>query len=526
MKEKIYIFDTTLRDGEQSPGASLTSRQKLEIALQLEKLGVDIIEAGFPIASPDDFEGVSLVAKNIKSCQVAALARAKKEDIDAAASSLKYAKNPRIHTFIATSDIHIKYKLRMTKEEVLETAVNAVKYARKFTDNVEFSCEDAARSNLDFMCKVIEEVIKAGAKVVNIPDTVGYSVPDEFGNLIKQIKNKVPNIDKAIISVHCHNDLGLAVANSISAIINGARQVECTINGIGERAGNASLEEIVMIIKTKKSYPLLQNFYTDVNTKEIYHTSKLVSTLTGIVVQPNKAIVGRNAFRHESGIHQDGILKKRQTYEIIKPEDVGVPSSELVLGKHSGRHALEKRLQELGYKVNKNMLDKIFIKFKSLADKKKYIFDEDIIAIANEELGKTKQQLVELNYFHINSGSGVVPTATVELKIKQKSKVITLREAEFGDGPVDAAYKAVDKILCNIFSLKSVPKLVDYQLKAISSGKDAQGEVVVRFEYEEQVYTGRGVSTDVIEASIKAYISCWNNFLIRQQSISKVKISL
>ncbi|MCS7150935.1 MAG: 2-isopropylmalate synthase [Endomicrobia bacterium] len=526
MKEKIFIFDTTLRDGEQSPGASLTPQQKLEIALQLERLGVDIIEAGFPIASSGDFEAVSLVAKNIKKCQVAALARAKKEDIDTAYSALKFAKNPRIHTFIATSDIHIKYKLRMTKEEVLETAVDAVKYARKFTDNVEFSCEDAARSNLDFMCKVIEEVIKAGAKVINIPDTVGYSIPEEFGNLIKQIKNRVPNIDKAIISVHCHNDLGLAVANSISAIINGARQVECTINGIGERAGNASLEEIVMIIKTKQRYPMLQKFYTDVNTKEIYHTSRLVSNLTGIVVQPNKAIVGRNAFRHESGIHQDGVIKKRQTYEIIKPQDVGVPSSELVLGKHSGRHALEKRLVELGYKVSKKILDRIFVKFKSLADKKKYVFDEDIIALVNEELGKGRQQFVELNYFHINSGSGVLPTATVELKIRSKLKIMTFREAEFGDGPVDAAYKAIDKILCNVFNLKTVPKLVDYQLKAISSGKDAQGEVIVRFEYDHEISTGRGISTDIIEASIKAYISCWNNFLIKQEVTNKIKISL
>lgn len=525
MKEKIYIFDTTLRDGEQSPGASLTSNQKLEIALQLEKLGVDIIEAGFPIASRDDFEGVSLVAKSIRTCQVAALARAKKEDIDAAVSALKPAKYPRIHTFIATSDIHIKYKLKMTKDEVLETAVNAVKYARKFTDNVEFSCEDAARSELDFMCKVIEEVIKVGAKVVNIPDTVGYSIPDEFGNLIRQIKNKVPNIDKAVISVHCHNDLGLAVANSISAIINGARQVECTINGIGERAGNASLEEIVMILKTRKDNPLVEKFYTDVNTKEIYRTSKLVSTLTGIPVQPNKSIVGKNAFRHESGIHQDGVIKKRQTYEIMKPEDVGVPSSELVLGKHSGRHALEKRLSELGYKVSKSLLNKIFVKFKSLADKKKYVFDEDIVAIANEELGKTKQQLVELSYFHINSGSGVIPTATVELKMVQKSKMVTFREVEFGDGPVDAAYRSIDKILCNIFTLKEVPKLVDYQLKAISSGKDAQGEVVVRFEYDGEIFTGRGISTDVIEASIKAYISCWNNFLLRRK-VDKIRIQL
>lgn len=526
MKEKIYIFDTTLRDGEQSPGASLTSKQKLEIALQLEKLGVDVIEAGFPIASPDDFEGVALVAKNIKYCQVAGLARARKEDIEQAANALKYAKNPRIHTFIATSAIHIKYKLKMTKEEVLETAVNAVKYARKFTDNIEFSCEDAARSEVDFMCKVIEEVIKAGAKVINIPDTVGYSIPEEFGTLIKNIKNRVPNIDKAIISVHCHNDLGLAVANSISAIINGARQVECTINGIGERAGNASLEEIVMILKTKQRYKLLENFYTDINTKEIYPTSRLVSNLTGIIVQPNKAIVGRNAFRHESGIHQDGVIKKRQTYEIIKSEDVGVPSSELVLGKHSGRHALEKRLKELGYNINRNLLEKIFIKFKQLADKKKYVFDEDIVAVVNEELGRKEKQQLELKYFHINSGSGVVPTATIELLVKVGSKAQIFREVEFGDGPVDAAYKTIDKILCNILDLKSSPQLVDYQLKAISSGKDAQGEVIVRFEYQNESFSGRGVSTDVIEASIKAYISCWNNFLIRKNLARKVKIQL
>ncbi len=522
MKEKIYIFDTTLRDGEQSPGASLTPKEKLEIALQLQKLKVDIIEAGFPIASPGDYEAVSIISKNIKNCIIAALARAKKEDIDAAASALKQAVRPRIHTFIATSDIHIKYKLKMTKEEVLETAVEAVKYARKFSDDVEFSCEDAARSDIDFMCKVIEEVIKAGAKVINIPDTVGYSIPEEFGTLIRTIKNKVPNIDKCIISVHCHNDLGLAVANSISAIINGARQVECTINGIGERAGNASLEEIVMILKTKKNYYLLKDFYTDVNTKEIYATSRLVSNLTGIIVQPNKAIVGKNAFRHESGIHQDGVLKEKLTYEIINPKDVGVPSSELVLGKHSGRHALAKRLLELGYKVNKKILNNIFLKFKSLADKKKYIFDEDIIALANEELGKSEQN-IELKYFHIDSGSGVVPTATVELTIRINSKTIFEREAEFGDGPVDAAYKAIDKILKKVFELKNLPKLIDYQLKAISSGKDAQGEVNVKLEYNGSIISGRGVSTDIIEASIKAYISCWNNLLLRKQFSKKIK---
>ncbi len=522
MKEKIYIFDTTLRDGEQSPGASLTPKEKLEIAFQLQRLNVDIIEAGFPIASPGDHEAVSMIAKNVKSCIIAALARAKKEDIDAAVSALKNASSPRIHTFIATSDIHIKYKLKMTKDEVLHTAVEAVKYARKFTDDVEFSCEDAARSEVDFMCKVIEEVIKAGATVINIPDTVGYSIPEEFGKLIKTIKEKVPNIDKCIISVHCHNDLGLAVANSISAIINGARQVECTVNGIGERAGNASLEEIVMILKTKRNYELLKNFYTEVNTEEIYATSRLVSNLTGIVVQPNKAIVGKNAFRHESGIHQDGVLKEKLTYEIISPKDVGVPSSELVLGKHSGRHALEKRLMELGYKFNKRVLNNIFVKFKILADKKKYIFDEDIIALVNEELGKHKQS-IELKYFHIDSGSGVVPTATVELSIKVNSKTALEREAEFGDGPVDAAYKAIDKILNKAFKLKNLPKLVDYQLKAISSGKDAQGEVIVKLEYNGGIISGRGVSTDIIEASIKAYVSCWNNLLLRKKFSKKVR---
>jgi len=526
MKEKIYIFDTTLRDGEQSPGASLTPQEKLKIAIQLEKLGVDIIEAGFPISSPGDFEGVVLVAKHIKNCQVAALARAKKVDIDKAAEALRKASSPRIHTFIATSDIHIKYKLNMTKDEVLETAVEAVKYARKFTDNVEFSCEDAARSEIDFLCKIIEEVIKAGATVINIPDTVGYSIPEEFGKLISEIKNRVPNIDKCIISVHCHNDLGLAVANSISAVINGARQVECTINGIGERAGNASLEEIVMIIKTRKDNPLLENFYTTINTKEIYPTSKLVSTLTGIPVQPNKAIVGKNAFRHEAGIHQDGILKKRQTYEIIKPQDVGVPESELVLGKHSGRHALKKRIEELGYKLNEKILENIFIKFKELADKKKYVYDDDIIVLVNEELGKEKQKL-ELKYFHIDSGSGVVPTATIKLAVKINSKTTELQEVEFGDGPVDAAYKSIDKIVCKLLKLRSTPKLVDYQLKAISSGKDAQGEVLVKFEYEGELFSGRGVSTDIIEASIKGYISCWNNFLLRKKLFTKkIKIEL
>ncbi|MFQ3674925.1 MAG: 2-isopropylmalate synthase [Endomicrobiia bacterium] len=526
MKEKIYIFDTTLRDGEQCPGASLTSRQKVEIALQLERLGVDIIEAGFPIASPDDKEGVMLVAKNIKKCQVAGLCRALEKDIDACIEALKPLQKKglsRVHTFIATSDIHMKYKLKMSREEVLSTAVNAIKYARRFTDNIEFSCEDAGRSDIDFLCKIVESAINAGATIINIPETVGYTLPEEYGMLFKELLSRVPNIDKCILSTHCHNDLGLAVANSISAILNGARQVECTINGIGERAGNASLEEVVMILKTRKDY--FDKFYTDIKTQEIYPTSRLVSNLTGIVVQPNKAVVGANAFKHESGIHQDGVLKKRQTYEIMSAEDVGVPSNELVLGKHSGRHAMSKRLKHLGYNLSKKVVEKIFYKFKQLCDKKKYVFDEDIVALVNEEFGRGERKL-ELKYFHINSGSGVIPTATVELEINTNSKTKLFRHAEFGDGPIDAAYKAIDKIICDILKVCTTPKLVDYSLKAISSGKDAQGEVVVKLEYEKMIFTGRGISTDIIEASIKAYVSALNNFILNKKICKGVKIHL
>lgn len=526
MKEKIYIFDTTLRDGEQSPGASLTSRQKLEIALQLEKLGVDVIEAGFPIASPDDKEAVKVVAKNVKRCQVAGLCRARKEDIDACIEALEPLRRKglaRVHTFIATSEIHMKYKLKMLPEDVIDAAVAAVKYASKFTENIEFSCEDAGRSEIDFLCKIIESVIKAGAKVINIPDTVGYTMPQEYGEIFRKITNRVPNIDKCILSTHCHNDLGLAVANSISAVLSGARQIECTINGIGERAGNASLEEVVMIINTRKDF--FKNLYTNINTREIYSTSKMVSNFTGISVQPNKAIVGSNAFRHEAGIHQDGILKKRQTYEIMSAEEVGVPSSELVLGKHSGRHALEKKLKQLGYNLDKKTIEKVFHKFKELCDKKKYIFDEDIFALVNEEVGRRESNF-ELKYFHINSGSGVLPTATIVLGLKYKGEEKIFREVEFGDGPIDAAYKAIDKIMSSILKVSSLPKLIDYSLKAISSGKDAQGEVMVKLEYEKVTFTGRGVSTDIIEASIKAYLSAMNNFLVNKKSDKKLKICL
>jgi len=512
--EKIYIFDTTLRDGEQSPGASLNPQQKLEIARQLSVLGVDIIEAGFPISSPGDFEAVNLISKNIRGTIIAGLCRTLKKDIDVCAEALAPSKNRRIHTFIATSDIHIKYKLKKTREQVLEIAESAVKYARKFTDDVEFSAEDAVRSDLDFLCKVVEKAIDSGATTINIPDTVGYAIPEEFGELIKKIKEKVPNIHKVILSVHCHNDLGLAVSNSISAIINGARQVECTINGIGERAGNASLEEIVMTLKTRK------NFFDELNigmpkidTTQIYKTSRLVSTLTGIPVQPNKAIVGSNAFAHEAGIHQDGVLKKRATYEIMTPQSVGIPSSVLVLGKHSGRHAFKKRLIELGFRLKEDQIDTIFQQFKALTDKKKYVFDEDIIALVEEKIAR-KSELFTLNYFHISSGTGVLPTATVKINIKKKNKILIYQEASYGDGPVDACYKAIDKILEKQLKWKAIPKLTDYSLRSISSGKDAQGEVTVKVNYSGIDFTGRGASTDIIEASIKAYLNAINKIVL------------
>ncbi|MFN3967140.1 MAG: 2-isopropylmalate synthase, partial [Endomicrobiia bacterium] len=501
---RILIFDTTLRDGEQSPGASLNPQQKLEIARQLSALGVDIIEAGFPVSSPGDFEAVRLISKNVKNIIIAGLSRAIKNDIDACAEALSPSKNKRIHTFIATSDIHIKYKLKKTKEEVLDIAESAVKYARKFTDDVEFSAEDAVRSDFEFLCRIIEKTINAGATTINIPDTVGYAIPEEFGKLIKRIIETVPNIHKVILSIHCHNDLGLAVANSISAIINGAKQVECTINGIGERAGNASLEEIVMTLKTrKKFFEELNIEMPKIDTTQIYKTSRLVSTLTGIPVQPNKAIVGSNAFAHEAGIHQDGILKKRATYEIMTPQSVGIPSSTLVLGKHSGRHAFTKRLAELGFRLKENQIDNLFQQFKILSDKKKYVFDEDIISMVEERIAG-KSELFSLNYFHISSGTGTLPTATVRINVKKKNKISIYQEAAYGDGPVDACYKAIDRIIEKQLKWKTVPKLVDYSLRSISSGKDAQGEVTVKVNYSGIDFTGRGASTDIIEASIKA----------------------
>lgn len=498
MEDKVIIFDTTLRDGEQAPGASLTPEQKLQVAHQLARLGVDVIEAGFAIASPGDFQAVNQIAKEVKGPVIASLARAIEKDIDAAAEALKPAKKKRIHTFIATSDIHIKYKLKSTRQEVLERAKKAVAYARKFTDDVEFSPEDATRSDWDFLMKVIEAAIEAGATTINIPDTVGYTTPFEFKELISTMINKVPNIDKVVLSVHCHNDLGLATANSLAAILAGARQVEVTVNGIGERAGNAALEEVVMALWTRKDFFKVS---TGINTKEIYRTSKLVSHLTGFVVQPNKAIVGTNAFAHEAGIHQDGILKSRLTYEIMNPEVVGIPSSKLVLGKHSGRHALKARLEELGYKVSEKQLDVIFKKFKELADKKKIIYDEDLESLVEKQLYKLEDKY-QLDYMHTLTGNSIIPTATIRLKTDDQIK----QAADWGDGPVDAAYKAIEKIV------GYSGELIEYKLTALTGGKDAQGEVVVRVKFGDSIITGRGTSTDIVEASVLAYIDAINRY--------------
>lgn len=493
---KIIIFDTTLRDGEQSPGASLNNKEKLEIAKQLERLGVDIIEAGFPISTPDDFQAVKMIAKTIRNSSVCGLARAIKKDIDACYNAVKYASNPRLHLFLATSEIHMKYKLKKAESEILNSSVWAVKYAKRKLSNIEFSPEDASRTNKKFLYKILEAVIDAGAGTVNIPDTVGYSTPIEFGSLIKGIKENVPNVHKAVISVHCHNDLGLAVSNSLAALLNGARQVECTINGLGERAGNASLEEIVMSLATRRD---IFDFATNIKTKKIYKTSRLVSKLTGIYVQPNKAIVGANAFRHEAGIHQDGLLKEPRTYEIMKPQDVGFEETKLVLGKHSGRHALKARFKKLGYTLTDKDLGRAFLKFKKLADKKKEIFDEDLATIVEDEISAAPE-IYKLVSFYVSSGNKVTPSATVTLKHKGKN----LTADSTGDGPVDACYKAVEKIA----GLK--PRLLSYNLNAVTAGKDALGEVSVRMSVGKMVVNARAASTDVIEASLKAYLNALN----------------
>ena len=498
MSEYVKIFDTTLRDGEQSPGASMNVEEKVLIAKQLARLGVDIIEAGFAISSPGDFEAVRRISHEIEGPIVCSLARAKSEDIDKAWEALEGAPKPRIHTFISTSDIHLKYQFKMTKEEAKKRAIEMVKRARSYVDDVEFSPMDASRSDRDYLYEVIEAVIDVGATTVNIPDTVGYAIPSEFGALIKGIKDNVRNINKAVISVHCHNDLGLAVANSLAAVMHGARQVECTINGIGERAGNASLEEIVMICRTRKD---ILNLDTKIVSEQIYPTSRLISSITGIMVQPNKAIVGDNAFAHESGIHQDGLLKEKSTYEIMRPESIGLAQSTLVMGKHSGRHAFKTRLKELGYELSDENLNKAFERFKTLADQKKEVFDEDIEAIVADEVLRIEiPERFRLATLNVVSGTESTPSATVEMSLDGKQ----VKESGTGDGPVDAAYKTIAKMT------KTKSKLLRYSVNAITGGTDAQGEVTVRLQEDDHIVLGQGAHTDIIVASAKAYINALN----------------
>ncbi|MHB1001751.1 MAG: 2-isopropylmalate synthase [Armatimonadota bacterium] len=499
MTRQIKIFDTTLRDGEQSPGASMNIEEKLEVAKQLARLNVDVIEAGFPISSPGDFEAVKQVSQQIKGPSIAGLCRATNLDIDRAWEALKYAEKPRIHTFIATSDIHLKYKLKKSREEVIDIAIAAIKRAKSYCDDIEFSAEDASRTDMDYLCQVVEAVIDAGATTINIPDTVGYGIPHEFGKIISTLKERVPNIDRAVLSVHCHNDLGLAVANSLNAVLAGAGQVECTINGIGERAGNAALEEIVMSLETRKD---IFGVTLGINTREIFRSSRLVSDITGIVVQANKAIVGSNAFAHEAGIHQHGVLQDRSTYEIMDATSIGLTESKLVLGKHSGRHAFEQRLNELGYTLNKEDLDKAFARFKEVADKKKEIFDEDISALVADET-HTIPETYQLSYMTVMTSLEGVPTATI--------KIITadgeLVECGMGIGSVDAVYKTIDKIV-------NVPhNLIDYTVKSVTGGTDALGEVTVKIGDDRNVYIGRGASLDIVEASAKAYVQAINKLV-------------
>ncbi len=497
-KNRIYLFDTTLRDGEQSPGVSLNVEEKLEIAYQLAHLGVDVIEAGFPISSQGDFQAVRTIAQKVKGPVIAGLCRATRMDIDRVWEAVKYAESPRIHTFLATSDIHLRHKLQISREAALEQAVEAVKYARQFCPDVEFSAEDAYRSDVDYLAQIIEAVIDAGATVVNLPDTVGYAVPEDFGDFIRTFMERVPNIDRAIISVHCHNDLGMAVANSLAGVINGARQIECAVNGIGERAGNASLEEIVMALYTRKAFYQKE---TNINYQEIFPTSRLVSSATGMLIQPNKAIVGDNAFAHESGIHQDGVLKDRSTYEIMSPELVGVFKSNLVLGKHSGRHAFNERLKQLGYNLDDAELARAFVGFKEVADKKKAINDDDLHALIKDRARAVPERF-GLDYLQITAGTSVIPTATIRLAIEDKA----IEATATGVGPVEAGCHAVDKIT-DIYGT-----MVDYKLQAVTSGKDALGEVTSRIKIGDKVYNGRGLSTDIIEASIKSYINAINKY--------------
>ncbi len=509
-ESRVFIFDTTLRDGEQSPGASMNPEEKLRVARQLEKMGVDIIEAGFPVASEGDFASVRQIAREIRGCGIAALARANTADIDRAWEAVAEAASPRIHTFISSSDIHLQYQLHKSREQVLREAVAAVAHARNYTRNVEFSPMDATRSDRDYLCAMVEAVIAAGAATVNIPDTVGYAVPDEFGDLIATLFRRVKNIRRAVISVHCHNDLGLATANALAALRNGARQVECTINGIGERAGNSAMEEVVMAIKTRKD---LFNLWTGIRTEYIHQTSRLLTQITGIHVQPNKAIVGANAFAHESGIHQDGLIKEKITYEIMTPQSVGISNTHIVLGKHSGSHAVADRLRTLGHALTEEEMQRVFVRFKELADVKKEVFDEDLESIVYEEASRSEEKY-RFVYLNVVSGSQAVPTATMQMEVDGKM----VQEAGFGVGPVDAIFTAIRKIT------KTDYPLLKYAVNAVTGGTDAQGEATVQLKFNGRSAVGRGAHPDVLVASAKAYINALNRLEWLRKDIRKVQV--
>ncbi len=502
MSTRVHIFDTTLRDGEQSPGASLNVDEKLEIARQLEKLGVDIIEAGFPISSPGDFQAVQLISKTIRSCTVCGLTRAREKDIDVAAEALKEAANPRIHTGLGVSDSHLQHKLRMTREQAMEVGVAAVKHARKYVADLEYFLEDSGRADRDYLCQVIEAVINAGATVINIPDTTGYAIPDEYGSLFAYVMEHVPNVDKARLSCHCHDDLGLAVANSLAAVQNGARQVECTINGIGERAGNTALEEVVMAMRVRRDR---LDFETGIVTQELYRTSRMVSNSTGILVQPNKAIVGANAFAHSSGIHQDGVLKERTTYEIIDPRDVGINESKIILTARSGRHALQHRLQELGHEFQEGQLDRIYERFLDLADRKKEIYDEDLETLVDAQVA-TWRPSHELQHVQVSCGQNLIPTATVTVRTPDGRE---LTDSCHGTGPVDAIYRAINRII----GVEN--DLIEFSVQSVTQGIDAQAIVTIRIRRGNDIYTGRGTHTDIVVASGRAYMHALNKLLDR-----------
>lgn len=508
--DKVYFFDTTLRDGEQSPGASMSPEEKVRYAHQLQALNVDIIEAGFAISSPAQFDAIARIADEVRKPVICSLARAVEKDIESAAKALKSANRFRIHTFIATSPVHREYKLKMSKEEIVKSAVRAVEYAKTFTDDVEFSAEDAMRSEVDYLIEIFEAVIAAGATTINVPDTVGYTVPSEYRKVISTLKAEVPNIDQAVISVHCHNDLGMAVANSLAAVEGGARQVEVAMNGIGERAGNAALEEIAMALNVRKD---LFGVECEINTREIYKASKLLTSITGLPVQPNKAIVGKNAFAHEAGIHQDGMIKNRTTYEIMTPEQTGRSSSEIVLGRHSGKHGLQKRLKELGFELSKDDFNRVFEKFTQLADKKKAVYDDELMVLLDQNTGSKLPDMFKLVEVQFMTGNTTVPTATVVIEKEGQNiheAATGFQEAATGNGPVDAAYKAIER------ATGVSADLEDYEVNSVSSGKDAMGEVSVTLRFENHNYTGTSAGTDTLTASAQAYLNAINKIVHAQ----------